>query len=237
MESRPFPQRVARLGEYFALAGAAGDGWRPIDELYDDAVLTDLVGATRAAMARYAAAEPTDVPARVAASSLHLSVASRLVSPVMGGFATRSGVPVLTPDVLRWRRAGHAVQFAAGPLPWVDTQNPATAAESVDRTLLVAVLQPLAERLDSEAGLSPKIMWGNVMSAANGAVTVMGLRDATLVPAGRELVGSLMQRPRLRGSASMTGSTFRRRSCCLFYLAPGGGLCGDCVLADPTDSH
>ena len=24
---------------------------------------------------------------------------------------------------------------------------------------------------------------------------------------------------------------FRRRSCCLFYRIPGGGTCGDCVLA------
>jgi ferric iron reductase protein FhuF len=24
--------------------------------------------------------------------------------------------------------------------------------------------------------------------------------------------------------------TFRRRSCCLYYRVPGGGLCDDCVL-------
>ena len=26
--------------------------------------------------------------------------------------------------------------------------------------------------------------------------------------------------------------TFRRRSCCLYYRVPGGGICGDCVLVD-----
>ena len=29
------------------------------------------------------------------------------------------------------------------------------------------------------------------------------------------------------------GWSFTRTSCCLFYRVPGGGLCGDCVLAAP----
>jgi ferric iron reductase protein FhuF len=30
--------------------------------------------------------------------------------------------------------------------------------------------------------------------------------------------------------------SFRRRSCCLYYRVPGGGLCGDCVLLDRRDA-
>ncbi len=30
--------------------------------------------------------------------------------------------------------------------------------------------------------------------------------------------------------APCTGSAFRRRSCCLYYRVPGGGLCGDCCF-------
>jgi FhuF-like iron-sulfur protein len=29
------------------------------------------------------------------------------------------------------------------------------------------------------------------------------------------------------------GLSFRRRSCCLYYRVPGGGLCGDCTLGGP----
>lgn len=234
MDVRPFPHAVARLGEYFTLTEPTGAGWRPIVEFFDAAVLLDLSEATRHAMARYAAADSALIPIRVAASSLHLAVASRLISPVIGGFATQAAVPVLGAEALRWRRTDHSVHFAADPLPWVNPANSAGAAEVVERSLLSELLHPLVVRLGAAAGLSPKVMWGNVMSAAHGAVTVMGLRNAALVPAGRELIRSLLERPLLRHTAAMTGSTFRRRSCCLFYRVPGGGLCGDCVLSVAT---
>ena len=32
------------------------------------------------------------------------------------------------------------------------------------------------------------------------------------------------------GTLGPDGEGFRRRSCCLYYRVPGGGLCGDCVL-------
>ncbi|MFI2643924.1 (2Fe-2S)-binding protein [Streptomyces sp. NPDC018610] len=32
-------------------------------------------------------------------------------------------------------------------------------------------------------------------------------------------------------TGTSTGATFRRRSCCLYYRVPGGGVCGDCCFA------
>lgn len=80
--------------------------------------------------------------------------------------------------------------------------------------------------------LSRKVMWGNVMSAANGAVTVMALSQPQYESRGRELVRALMETENLSGTARFEHNKFVRRSCCLFYLAPNSGLCGDCVLAE-----
>ncbi|WP_068795984.1 (2Fe-2S)-binding protein [Pseudonocardia sp. HH130630-07] len=58
------------------------------------------------------------------------------------------------------------------------------------------------------------------------------------------LLAALVGHPALRGplpegatgavrrtGAAGSGWSFRRRSCCLYVRVPGGGLCGDCVLA------
>ncbi|MDG4664030.1 (2Fe-2S)-binding protein [Mycobacterium sp. 236(2023)] len=237
MERRPFPGRVERLGEYFTLTEPHGAGWRPMAELDDDTVWQGLVAGTRRAIAIYAKVESTAVPARVAASSLHLSTASRLLSPVIGTFAVGAGIPLLTADVLRWRTVGHSVHFAASAPAWRDALDSRAAADLIDGSLVASVLAPIIDRLSAVTALSTKVMWGNLMSAANGAVTVMGLSDSELASAGQTLVRSMLELPHFEGTATLTGSTFRRRNCCLFYLAPGGGLCGDCVLNEARASH
>jgi iron complex transport system ATP-binding protein len=35
---------------------------------------------------------------------------------------------------------------------------------------------------------------------------------------------------RLSAAIRFNGMSYRRTSCCLYYRAPRGGLCGDCVL-------
>ncbi|WP_347221847.1 hypothetical protein, partial [Mycolicibacterium poriferae] len=56
------PERVARLGGYFALDTATGSGWRPLAELLDTAGLADRGGATRAAIAGFSGGARPDVP-------------------------------------------------------------------------------------------------------------------------------------------------------------------------------
>ena len=37
-------------------------------------------------------------------------------------------------------------------------------------------------------------------------------------------------------TGTLTGTGFRRRSCCLYYRVPGGGVCGDCCFLRPPRS-
>ena len=235
--TRAVPARVARLGEYFALAAAAGDGWRPVADLLEPANLQERVSATRHAIAGFSGAEPAEVPLRVAASSLQMAIASRLISPALGSVVAVQRAPLLTTASLRWRTAGHSVQFGAVDLTWRTIDGPADAAATMAETLLDDVLVPLVDRMLSAATLSPQVMWGNVISAANGAVTVLGMTEPALVEVGRRVVSALARTAPLRDTAVIDGENFRRRSCCLFYQAPHGGLCGDCVLQASSPSH
>lgn len=224
------PERVARLGGYFALDTATGPGWRTFAELLDAPTLADRVGATRAAIADFSGCAAAEVPVRVAASSLQMAIAARLMSPALGSFAALHAVPVLAARSLRWRPAGHSVQFGATELEWRDARDAVAAAYAIDAALIGDALAPLIDRMHADVALSTQVMWGNVISSANGAVTVLGMTDRSLVSAGRRLVTALAGTARLRGTVATAGGAFRRRSCCLFYQAPHGGLCGDCVL-------
>ncbi|MEY7980314.1 (2Fe-2S)-binding protein, partial [Streptomyces pilosus] len=53
--------------------------------------------------------------------------------------------------------------------------------------------------------------------------------------AGR-LARELLTDPSLAGAGTLTGTAFRRRSCCLYYRVPGGGVCGDCCFVRPPRS-
>ncbi|MFV2120727.1 (2Fe-2S)-binding protein, partial [Streptomyces sp. Act-28] len=37
-------------------------------------------------------------------------------------------------------------------------------------------------------------------------------------------------------AGTLRGPALRRRTCCLYYRCPGGGLCGDCVFDAPPRS-
>lgn len=235
--TRAVPAQVARLGEYFALRAALGGGWQPVAALLEPATLQERAATTQHAIAGFSGADPADVPLRVAASSLQMAIASRLISPALGSVVAVQRAPLLTPASLRWRTADHSVQFGAADLQWRDVDGPANAAALIAETLLGGVLATLTERMHSTLALSPQVMWGNVMSAANGAVTVLGLTDPSLVAAGRRLITALSRTAPLRDTAVTDAGNFRRRSCCLFYQAPHGGLCGDCVLQGAPPSH
>ena len=91
-------------------------------------------------------------------------------------------------------------------------------------------IAPLVGRLDSEHGVSAKIGWGNAISAVHGAARMAAQADVGLAPAAGRLLRELLEHPHLAGTAEV-GPPFVRRSCCLYYRLPGGGYCGDCVLA------
>lgn len=229
---------LARLGEYFALQPALpGSETHDLTDLFAEPALTDHIRRTRAAMAAAADCDPGRIPVRVAASSFQLGVAARLLSPVMGAALCFGAVPVLDQRALRWQPSpGHTPRIVVADPDWVAVPTEPAAARVIAASVLSA-LADLRTRLHALASLSPAITLGNLASAANGAVTVLALSRPELAPAGRSLVAALLDREPLAGTGRFLDGRFTRRSCCLYYQAPGGGLCGDCVLAVPDTSQ
>ncbi|CAA0129402.1 Uncharacterised protein [Mycolicibacterium vanbaalenii] len=224
---------IAGLGEYFVLPAQDDGEWRALPKLLDETVLRDLVERTRAAIADSVGCGRSEIPVKSAASSFQLGITARLLSPAVGAASCFGVVPSLGPESLTWRPTPkHVPHFAATDIDWVDAATPARAATLIADSLVRGVLGPLNAALDGLVSLPPQVSWGNVISAANGAVTVLSMSQPHRESAGRDLVRALLDTELLTGTATYAHGRFVRRSCCLFYLAPRSGLCGDCVLAE-----
>lgn len=224
--------QTAELGEYFTLPSAEEHGWRPLPQLFDGAVLLDYVDRTRNAIATSSHCSPDDIPLKMAASSFQLGVAARLLSPLVGAASCFGAVPMLNNGSLVWQPTSrHHPQFAVKNLNWVPASTPALAAGLIIASAINGALGPLNERLNVLVSLSPQVTWGNVISAVNGAVTVLAMSRPQDESAGRAVVQALLRTGPLVDTGDFDRGAFIRRSCCLFYQAPRSGLCGDCVLA------
>ncbi|MCX2712025.1 (2Fe-2S)-binding protein [Mycolicibacterium sp. J2] len=223
--------QLAALGEYFALPVLANvdpdTEWQCLPALFTDATLTDHVRRTHAAMTAAAECSPQRIPVRVAASSFQLGVAARLLSPVIGAALCLGAVPLLDLYSVRWCPShGHTPRFAVTGPEWAGTNSAGTISATV-----VSALLALGDHLDRLFALSTQVSRGNIASAANGAVTVLGMTRPDLLVSGRALIQELVHTGALAGTGSFIGDRFTRRSCCLYYQVPRSGLCGDCVLA------
>ncbi|GAA1546950.1 (2Fe-2S)-binding protein [Actinomadura kijaniata] len=207
---------VAGLGGFFAVTvGGDGAGWHPVGESYARG-LADLVAERHA---RYGAEE------RVAASIAQLGHAARLWSPVLAcalahgivldlaGLERADDGPRLRLPVARGRPVGERL------------------VEDLYELVVVRHLEALA------AGLRVKVasglLHGNAASALAEAGRALARARPWLRADAARLVGGLLETGRLAGAGRLTGPGlgFRRRSCCLYYRAPGGEKCGDCGLA------
>ncbi|KWX25894.1 hypothetical protein AFM11_00970 [Mycolicibacterium wolinskyi] len=226
-------REVAELGEFFALPVADDGGWLPISTLLTDTAMRDYTRRTQAAIASSMGVAESAVPLKAAASSLHLSIAARLLSPVVGAAVCLAAVPRLTTETVKWQRdSSHRPALAMTRADWVRVTDPHQAARAIAETVITDVFAPLNDTMRSAAALSPQVLWGNVASAANGAVTVLAQTQAAAERRGRALVAALIATAPLLDAAEFAAGQFRRRNCCLFYQVPGGGYCGDCVLAE-----
>ncbi|MER6471915.1 (2Fe-2S)-binding protein [Streptomyces collinus] len=193
--------------------------------------------------------------ARVAASIAHQGLAARLWSTALACAALYRRAPDLGPGLLRWDGAAPApddlwlTEVRAAP------GDPATLAD----TVLHAHLRPLGEALTARYGVAAGLLWGNAGSALAGAARELdrwarahGRTD--VADRTRLLTDDLFTHPLLRTTGTRTtgaGTTrttspgapadhpapaFRRRSCCLYYRVPGGGVCGDCCFTRPPRS-
>ncbi|MFG2093304.1 (2Fe-2S)-binding protein [Streptomyces sp. NPDC048612] len=236
--------RLAALGPFCAFeTHAEGSGlgapWHPLSEVAEEGsgVLRERVAAVRASLAATGGGPPEAVELRVAASVAHLGLVARVLSPFLG-LAALHGLPSrpLALGDLRWGSAlGGAFRLS---LPR-EAVTPAAAGDTRPVSTLADDLLdgPLRDLVDAFApfSVSRHILWGNVASAVNGAVTGITAASPPLARPVRAAALAFLQRPPLRGTYTLhpRNGHFTRRSCCLIYrAAPGGAgaLCGDCVL-------
>jgi ferric iron reductase protein FhuF len=240
MNARAVLADVSGLGPFFTVATGSGevpDGdWRPMLDLQTDpAPLRDRIAHVRGVLS---GPDGQGVDDRVAASIAFQGLAALVVSAPFAAAVLHGVLPRLTPRALHWRatesgpwplwcRAPHAV-----PVPDV-----AAAAAALAAALLEEHLEPLVAAVRAQVPIAERVLWGNAASAVASAKRLAVAQR----PESAERAAAVAQRLLAAGRFAGTGEllppvdpdrlwSFRRRSCCLYYRVPGGGLCADCVL-------
>jgi ferric iron reductase protein FhuF len=228
---------AARLGAYFTWEPwVPGVAWRPLPELLDGDVAAGRVEAARTVLAGLAGVAPEAVELRAAASITFLGLAARLLSPPLAALVLADVLPVPRPPELWWR------DTVGGPLPvaYRDVAARPGGSAPADRYLSAIVIDLVGPLLDAyrvRFALSPRVLWGNVASALAGAAGML----AGHAPDHGDRLHGIVRQVLATGPLASTGTYVRadpdsgrgflvRRSCCLYYRIPGGGLCADCVL-------
>jgi ferric iron reductase protein FhuF len=218
---------VAGIGPYFVVgtdpAEAADPTWRSVRALTTDPEpLRDRIAHVRRTLGS---------DDRVAASIAFQGYAAALVSAPFAAVVLHGVAPALTPEALHWRPA------ASGPLRLWCPRPAALPAGELAALLLDAHLAPLVEAVRAQVPVSETVLWGNAASAVAGAKRVLGTARPAAAARAAQVAAELLATGPLAGTGELLAPsppdvawTFRRRSCCLYYRVPGGGLCGDCVL-------
>lgn len=230
-----------RLGGFFVLRTAQAAGRSPrhlptLTQAYGPGH-PDVHGDPLASRVRKVAGALRAPEARVAASVAHQGLAARLWSVALGSAALCGAVPDLAPPLLHWDPEGSAPDDL-----WLTEVRPLPGdAPTLVDLVLRAHLEPLAEALRTRHRLAPGLLRGNAASALAGAARELdrwGRRHGRTDVAARaaSLTRDILADPLLAGAGTLTGTAFRRRSCCLYYRVPGGGVCGDCCFVRPPCS-
>ncbi|MEG8280271.1 (2Fe-2S)-binding protein [Streptomyces sp. AHA2] len=238
MDLDPDLAALRPLGGFFVLRtdGARADSLPTLAQAYAPTA-PDVPGNPLVLRLRNVAAALNTREVRVAASVTQQGLAARLWSVALGSAVLCGAVPDLDAGRLRWDPAAGAPDdlrlTAVRALP----ADAATIADVVLR----GHLDPLAQALRAHCRLAPGLLRGNAASGLAGAARELdrwarrhGRADAA-ARAG-SLTAELLARPGLAGAGTLTGTAFRRRSCCLYYRVPGGGVCGDCCFPRPPRS-
>ncbi|MGW6707595.1 (2Fe-2S)-binding protein [Streptomyces sp. NPDC054956] len=218
-------RQLRSVGPFFTVAYGKeppGPGFRPLGELYGEQLgpYVDEVGRRIGSG-----------PGRVAASTAQFGIVSRLWSTALGCAVLSGRVPDLGTGRVWWRLPG------AGSLELWLPEPVELPGKTPARALADSVLGNLAvldAALRERFAVSPRVLRGNTASGLVGAVRV--LTDRVPGEEAANLAGVLLADDGPLGGTGTylhepgLGVAFVRRSCCLYYKVPGGGLCGDCVL-------
>ncbi|MGY5117227.1 (2Fe-2S)-binding protein [Streptomyces sp. 900105755] len=226
---------TARTGQSTTLAKA----YKKItSDVYGNALTFRVDAVSR----RLGATEP-----RVAASIAHQALAARLWSVALGCAVRYGRLPDLDPGLLLWDPGAAApddlrlAELRALPTGTGTGTGPAALADTVVRVVLHGHLEPLGAALRDRYGLAAGLLWGNAGSALAGTARELDrwARANSCADAAartRALADALFAHPLLSATGIRAGLAFRRRSCCLYYRVPGGGVCGDCCFTQPPRS-
>lgn len=226
-EVRAALEDVADIGPFFAVsanpAEAVDDVWRPWRDFYErPEPMADRVRLVAGALG-IEASRAADL--RIAGSIAQQGLAARLVSPVLAVASVYRRVPEWSPDTLHWRPA------VSGVLPMWESAEWFSDAGARLEGLVAGHLEPLAAITHEVSGASPRTLRGNAASALAAAGRLVARARPGAATAALGEVAELLRVGPLAGAGALAQSwAFRRRSCCLYYKVPGGGVCGDCVL-------
>lgn len=184
-------------------------------------ILRNRISSVRSSLAARVPNNPAEVDLRVAASVAHLGLVARVLAPSIA--AATCGEPTISQE--------------PGDLWWQDQLGgpyPLSVVERVGETGTApgTVIESITQRVIDEAGISGRVLWGNVGSAVNSAVKVIAASRPELTEAAWEVADTYLRDPRIDDGVLRAGPDFRRRSCCLIYQLANdrSAVCGDCVL-------
>ena len=231
---------LAALGPYFAVdvhrpGSPPRPPWQPLDALIGSPdALAGRIGEVRERLAAAAGLPATAVEFRVAASIAQLGLCARLLSPALGAAAAG-------PGAARRHRAGPLDPRPRRPVPAVPSghrsqggavRSSAAAGSAATAGLLAGPITQIVRAVQAMS-VSPRVLWGNVASAVNGAATmIVAARPDLTTPAAETATAMLRYSPLTGTYQGRPFQDFRRRNCCLIYrLSPSApAYCGDCVL-------
>jgi hypothetical protein len=242
---RDVTDAIAALGPFFAVdihppAALPTQPWRPLLDLVEQpALMMTRIDTVRTALA---AGRPVQaVEHKVAASVTHLGLVARLIAPALGLVVATGRLPCTELSKVWWQNE----LGGAFPLSLSDVTAAALNQQPTDTAKHAALLRedliegPIRALTDAVAATVPVsalVLWGNVASAVNSAATLIGRQRSDLLHTSRALADALLQDPELNPTASPSGTTFQRSSCCLIYRASTTRsawrktVCADCVL-------
>ncbi len=232
-------RRAARLGPFFTIllpddVWPEEVDWQPFTSLSRSSAVDVLARQIKAT----ADALHTDQE-RPVASLLHLGAAAAICAPLLAAAATDALVPDIDPTALQfgYPPTGRLQLALTGLL--ASPPRSALMPDLADQLIAVAIerlLGPFTAALTTAVPLPEPVLTGNVFSSLAAAARLIepagvGVRARALVDLVARRHPPLHDAGELEWRSPDPATYFRRRNCCLFYQIPGGGTCGDCILA------